>query len=294
MKKYLNLHSLIILIILFVILFNVFNGYQFQRGQKSAEVVISPFTGAVDFEGYSYSVKESLTREPLSLTPHHYETRIHDRYKYETFIDKYLNQSGSLIQGSLLDQLDVLNIYDTYDSIYLNIGPRSFDNSNLNRDNIYYFIMSLVNSVTENNRHQSVHILVNGDLSREKYYDLDFSQPFYRDERIVEIDAEYLLTLLRKMQKNLEDGNITQAKNHFTFELGKVEDPRFVEELNIILNRFPIQEIQSMTFDVSEGYRKLTTSFVRDGEQEKLVWNFRFQNNILKIDYYRTIVNNLE
>lgn len=294
MKKF-TLHSFVILVIVIAILFNIFWAVILQRGQNRAEMELSPFTGASDNQGHIYSVDffESQTR-PIRLIPHVYSTRMHDRCLFESLIDLYKDQEDNLLEGEILESLEVISIYEASSSIYLNLSSGTFRSWKLTPENIYYYIMSVVNTITEDHRDYAVHILIDGELPRDPIYGQSFSQPFYRDERIVEINNDYLFFFLEKVQSALSSGDIAKAKSFFTFDQEEVSDQRFTEEVNDILAAYPLETANSSTFMITEGYRRLYTYYLRNGVEDYFAWNFKLRNNVLYIDYNRSISDVLD
>lgn len=92
-------------------------------------------------------------------------------------------------EGKLL-QIEVLNVYEGEETIFLRVDPASFQRSHFTLDNFYLYVMSLVNTITEVAPGKRVAFLFEDMIESPTLYGLDMNRVFGRDEGVILHSAE--------------------------------------------------------------------------------------------------------
>lgn len=93
------------------------------------------------------------------------------------------------------DDLDVIDLYEEQNRIYLNLGKNAFRSPKYHEKNIALYIMSVVNTLTEKQPQKQVQLLFDSKILKEKIRGFDVQRPIERDESLVYTSEEDILKL---------------------------------------------------------------------------------------------------
>lgn len=148
--------------------------------------------------------------------------------RYENIKTIYLDQANKEIEGRALQILDIpinkLLIVD--DRIYIYTEAAAFDDERYNRGNFHYYVMSLVNSLTESGRDKTVYFIFDESTRAPQLYGLDMNQGFTYDQSLVGYKFIYSEYFMRQFFLDMYKGDYrsayrkigTQAQSQFSHE----------------------------------------------------------------------------
>lgn len=217
--------------------------------KKVYRIAILMFFVFLNLNMYYYATSTTDYPKPeYDIDPYLGQTRVHarlyyvdgNRLNYET-IDYQSNLSYGLEE--LLERyisqphehantLEVLDMYEEQNKIYVNLGRNSFRNPKYSEQNIHLYVTSLVNTLTELQTPKQVQFLFEGRILKERILNFDFQRPLVRDETVIYTSVEDMAEVYANFVEELEAGDFQSAISMLSFhESGVIRQPDLHEQL---------------------------------------------------------------
>lgn len=218
------------------------------------------------------------------------------RDKYKNIVGVYLKQADHEIQGRSKQILDVpINkLIVSGNKIFIYTELEAFKNEKYNRSNFYYYVMSLVNSLTEEGRGKTVYFIFDETAKAPVLYGLDMNQGFMYDEDLVTESRYYPQIFVRQFFLDIYSGDYRAAFRKLPKEARNQAslrdfDKAFETYAFYRNNEFPWDFIFEKTRD---GY-DIKVVFPPGSIHEDEDWGLSIVNGKLSIGNYQELIEYL-
>lgn len=218
------------------------------------------------------------------------------RDKYQNISGVYLNQADLEIQGRVKQILDIpINkLKVSGNKIFIYTELEAFKNEKYNRNNFYYYVMSLVNSLTEEGRSKMVYFVFDESTRAPVLYGIDMNQGFMYDEDLVTERYFYPQIFVRQFFLDIYSGDYRSAfrklsKDARSQGLLKDFDKAFESYAFYKNNEFPWDFIFEKT---KEGY-DIKVVFPPGSIHDDEDWGLSLENGKLTVGNFQELIKYL-
>lgn len=214
----------------------------------------------------------------------------------ENVQDVYFAQAKLPIEGRSIQILNISidKLTVTPEHIYIYTQLSSFRDARYNRDNFYLYLMSFVNTLTENSKEKTVYFILDGRISSPELYGVDMNQGFSYDLSLVAEDKDKVAKNMRQFFREMYLQDYERAYKKLSREIRESHRiagyakafESYVYNRN---NDFPWDFI----VEKNQDKYSVTVHFGPESNYPDEVWGVDIVDGIFIVDYFPELLNYL-
>lgn len=197
-------------------------------------------------------------------------------------------------RGDQILQIDIDKLTVTADRIYVYTKKAAFQDSHLNNENFYYYLMSFINTLTDGSRTRPVSFIFDEKAEAPLLYGVDMNKTFLFDENIVHSNYTQVEEFMRSFFVELHDGEYSLAYRKLSREL---KDEYSLPTFSTAFKSYVFHRNSEFPWDFlveKEGDQyKVTVIYRNVAETIKELWYLQEVNGRFYISYSQDLFYNL-
>lgn len=218
------------------------------------------------------------------------------RDKYRNICDVYLAQGGLEITARPKQIMDIPieKIQVAGDKIYVYTSLSAFSDAKYNHENFYLYLMSFVNSLTEEGRGKSVYFIIDNKARSPEIYGIDMNQAFSYDETIVAGKYGFVDDFIRHFFFSMYSGDYQAAYRMINRESREI---RWIGDFKKAFTSYVFYKNYEYPWDfivekTKDGY-DVRVVFAPNSANSEEVWGVSERYGRLLINYPQELLDHL-